>query len=256
MTRSTQVADLLNDLINADAGDNGLTLPPDTRPSLEDTLIRALLDPDRLKDHIQTLQKQLGTRFRHRELLDETTTEAVLHRGLTVLDDMALARLALNPIALAALAEEIEERQPAGWAEALRQDGMELLHAHNRTVPLLTDLLARAKLPDVQTPAGALNVAEESLQAKETSEATVIQRVRAAFNTGLAPIAALFSIHDLTIQEAVSTTDARVARPGVYVFIHPAHGVLRVGRHLCNAQFRVRGGSRRIGQFGLPRRVI
>jgi hypothetical protein len=167
MIRSTQVTDLLNDLIIADVGDNGSSLPPGVRPGLENMLTRALLDSDRLNDHIRILQKQLGTRFRYRGLLDEATNEKVLHGGLGVLDDAALARLALNPIALAALADEIEERQPAGWAEALRQDGLELLGAHGRNIRPLDDLLGRrqvasrlgpdcAVLPTLKEPAKAV----------------------------------------------------------------------------------------------------
>jgi hypothetical protein len=158
MTRSTQATDLLNDLIRADAGGNGSPLSPDARSALEAVLTRILVDPDRLRDHIRFLQKQLADRFRHRELLDEATTEAVMHRRLTVLDDVALARLALNPIALVALAEEIEERQPTGWAEALREDGLELLHAHGRTVPRLDDPLGGTKSDLVR----AFNAAGES----------------------------------------------------------------------------------------------
>jgi hypothetical protein len=143
MTRSTQATDLMNDLILADAGDNGPPLPPGARAGVEAALVRALLDPDRLNDHIRHLQRRLGTEFRHREPLDEATTEAVLRGGLATLDDGALARLALNPIALTALADEIEERQPCGWAEALRAAGLELLRAHGRAVPPLNDLLGR-----------------------------------------------------------------------------------------------------------------
>jgi hypothetical protein len=145
MIRSTQVTDLLHDLIVADAGANGLLLPADARPLLEAALNQILIDPDRLASHIRLLQKELGSRFRHREVLDETTSEAVLHGGLAVLDDTALACLALNPIALAALADEIEDRQPGAWTEALRQDGLELLRAHGRTIPSLDELLSWAK---------------------------------------------------------------------------------------------------------------
>src|SRR5260370_32160950 len=120
MNRSTQVTDLLNDLILADAGDNGSPLPAGTRPALEAALTRILIDPDRLNDHIRFLQRELGTRFRHRGILDETTGEAVLHRGLAVLDDAALTCLALKPVALAVMAPEIHERQPVGWARSLR----------------------------------------------------------------------------------------------------------------------------------------
>jgi hypothetical protein len=154
------VTDLLNDLILADASGNSLTLSSGARPALEAALTHALVDPERLNGHVRLLQKQLGDRFRHRELLDEATNEAVLRGGLALLDDTSLARLALNPVALAALADEIEERQPAAWADALREDGLELLRVHGRTVPPLDELLSQRKPQAVRSVGQGIGIAE------------------------------------------------------------------------------------------------
>jgi hypothetical protein len=150
-----QLTDLVNDLILADAGGDGSPLPAEARVMLETLLTQTVIAPDRLNDFIRYLQKQLGSRFRYREPLDETTSEAVLSGGLAVLDAAALARLALNPVALAALADEIEECQPAGWTDALRADGLELLRAVGRTIPPLDDLLGRKKQPAARMAATA-----------------------------------------------------------------------------------------------------
>jgi hypothetical protein len=155
MSHSAQLNDLMNDLFcQADQNpSNGSSLPPGARPALDSAFTRMLVNPERLNEHIRYLQKEQGTPFPHQEPLDEATIEAVVRDGLTVLDDAALARLVLNPVALAALADEIEERQPTGWAEALRDDGLELLRAQGRTVPPLEKVLK----PPAAVPASPLS---------------------------------------------------------------------------------------------------
>jgi hypothetical protein len=74
---------------------------------------------------------------------------------------------------------------------------------------------------------------------KSMVDKAVIQQVIDTFNGEFAPVAARFSMRVLSIQDVLGSTDAVVQRPGVYVFLHPTHGVLRVGRHLENVQSRV-----------------
>jgi hypothetical protein len=170
MTLSTSVTDLLNDLLIAAAPGHGPPLFPGRRPALEAELTRTLADPERLHDHIRFLGKQLVGHFPSLDLLDESLTEAVLQGGLAVLDDVTLARLALDPVALAGLADEIEERQPPGWAETLREDGEGLLRRHGRSVPSLEEVLDQHRkdaLRRTRRPAevlvGALNQDEETV---------------------------------------------------------------------------------------------
>ncbi len=146
MTRSNFLTGLVNDLITADARGENQPLPLGSRGAVETALVKMLVDPDFLHDHIRYLQKQLGNRYHYREPLDEPTSEAVLQCSLVVLDDAALAHFLLNPIALAALADEIEECQPPAWAEALWEDGLRLLREQGRTIPPLDDRAVRAAM--------------------------------------------------------------------------------------------------------------
>src|SRR5262245_42533757 len=94
----------VTDLIISDHETAGRpVLPAGARPRLEAALERLLVDRDALHGHIRTLQRQLGRNFRHRLPLSEAATAAVAERGLAALDDVALAVLLLNPVALHAL---------------------------------------------------------------------------------------------------------------------------------------------------------
>jgi hypothetical protein len=137
---------------------------------LEAELTRVLTDPDRLHEHIRYLARRLVRHLHPLDILDESLTEVVLDGGLAVLDDATLARLTLDPIALAGLADEIEERQPPAWAETLREDGEELLRKHGRAIPSLEEVLGRPPdggLLGTRRPAevlvGALNQDEETV---------------------------------------------------------------------------------------------
>lgn len=67
---------------------------------------------------------------------------------------------------------------------------------------------------------------------------TDIQEIKTKFEVGFHPIDKLFHILELSVEEAPHSAEKYVWHPGVYVWIHPEDGVLRVGRHLTNSRKR------------------
>jgi hypothetical protein len=58
-----------------------------------------------------------------------------LRRGLAGLEDDELTALALNPIALRDLHDEISERLPDAWLRVMEREGLRLLGERERSVP-------------------------------------------------------------------------------------------------------------------------
>lgn len=126
----------MDELINSDNETNGKPiLSAGTRPLLQEMLERALVNRELLAAHIRALQKKLGRKFRHTQALPEEQMKCVVKHGLGALDDALLAALALNPVALAGLHDEIDECLPEAWLEPMRRDGCLLLREHGRSTP-------------------------------------------------------------------------------------------------------------------------
>jgi hypothetical protein len=88
----------------------GQPLGNDLRRKLIPALEAALVDDDRLRRYLRVLQEVLNGHLRYDDaycLENEDPIRAIAERGLMVLDDVGLTRLALNPIALCALSDHI-----------------------------------------------------------------------------------------------------------------------------------------------------
>jgi hypothetical protein len=70
------------------------------------------------------------------------------------------------------------------------------------------------------------------------STALTIQQVIAKFNSEFSIISSKFKILDLDMDGAKSNQGGDLAKPGVYVFWDPSHGVIKVGRSLDNSHKR------------------
>ncbi len=104
MKASEVVLTDLDALIASDQETGGKpVLPVGRRELVQEQLELMLVWPEVLQRYIRELLDRLGGNLRHTELLSERTHEMIVEAGLSVLDDSALAALALNPVALAAI---------------------------------------------------------------------------------------------------------------------------------------------------------
>jgi len=62
--------------------------------------------------------------------------------------------------------------------------------------------------------------------------------VRSLFNVEFGPVASQFVIFELDVEEARKSNDTYVYNPGVYVWLHPSKGVIRVGVSMINSRKR------------------
>jgi hypothetical protein len=133
MSIPDQLRSELHELILSDRKTGGRhVLLPDSRARLREALEQALVDWRALHEHIRLLQEQLGKDFRHTEPLADEVTEHVLAERLDVLTDADLAALALNPVALYALHQELYERLPESWWPQIHRHGRELQKCAHR----------------------------------------------------------------------------------------------------------------------------
>jgi hypothetical protein len=65
-----------------------------------------------------------------------------------------------------------------------------------------------------------------------------INEIIEIFNSEFSPIADKFIINVYPVEEAQNTNNTDVINPGVYVWWHPVHSVLRVGVSMINARKR------------------
>lgn len=132
--------DLLNhvtDLVISDHETDGRpALVPGGRPILVAGLEQVLVNWDDLGEYLRQIASRQKWAFRHHRPLADAELEAVLAGGLDAMDDPTLARLALDPVALTDLSEEIDERMPAAWWDAMARDGEALMREHGRTIPV------------------------------------------------------------------------------------------------------------------------
>jgi len=169
MNARDQLESLINDLNSSDRETNGQPkLPQGGRPPVQDLVKRLLVNRDELHAHIRVLQQRLDRPHRHAHFLPEDQTEAVVNAGLGALDDDALAALVLNPIALSGLYDEIDERLPPAWFDAMHEDGLALLKAHGRAVPTSETLVA---------PAGDWRAALQARADELLREPTALERL-------------------------------------------------------------------------------
>ena len=72
----------------------------------------------------------------------------------------------------------------------------------------------------------------------QESTMLTLQDVRELFNKEFDVLTKKFSTSELTIQEASSNSSKEVNSPGIYVYWHPKHGVLKVGKSQSNSKKR------------------
>lgn len=65
-----------------------------------------------------------------------------------------------------------------------------------------------------------------------------VEAINRLFYDEFAPVRAKFETYALPLPQAEHSTDPHIWKPGVYVFWHPARGVIKVGRHFTNARKR------------------
>jgi hypothetical protein len=141
------------DLILADHETGGHpVLPKSSRDDLIQILTRILINWDAMHTYIRALGKNS---FRHSELLPEEQAEALITRGPEALDDASLAALLLNPVALYDLYDQLDERLPEAWLEAMEQDGRAVLQEHGREQFVVEDLTGSDRTGKVREPVGA-----------------------------------------------------------------------------------------------------
>jgi hypothetical protein len=101
-----------------DQGGRPLALEKPFRDQLVRELEHCLIDADRLDPYLGALQAALEGRARYAEPLEGDDLAKVLRNGLSALDDGALVRLALNPIALWQLYDRLLSSRPSEdhWA--------------------------------------------------------------------------------------------------------------------------------------------
>lgn len=94
----------LDALIASDRETDGKpVLPEGCRERVQGELELMIIWPEALQRHVRELLHGLSGSLRHSELLPEEMHELIVEAGLSVLDDAALAALALNPVALCAI---------------------------------------------------------------------------------------------------------------------------------------------------------
>jgi hypothetical protein len=145
----------LDDLVISDRETAGRpVLPPGSREQVQEALEQALVNWQALQAHFGELQKRLGRQFRHSQPLTTEQAELIIMHGVGALDEAALAALALNPVALYSLYDEIDERMPESWWKAMERDGRGLLKEHGCRIPPVDRLLdcmseGSSRLPEV-----------------------------------------------------------------------------------------------------------
>jgi hypothetical protein len=93
-------------------GRSHAAFPSDKRHRIIEELERCLVDTDELKHYMRELQTAVRGQPRYSDdgiLADEAQFESVTKHGLSVLDDVSLIQLALNPFVLWALHDHIIE---------------------------------------------------------------------------------------------------------------------------------------------------
>lgn len=58
------------------------------------------------------------------------------------------------------------------------------------------------------------------------------------FESEFGEITSQFDVHQLSVSEAMNNGDTAINQPGVYVYWHPAHGVIKVGKSQGNSKKR------------------
>jgi hypothetical protein len=164
------IVTLLDALVRSDETPGGTpALPTGARAPLVRWLRRVLVDADARAAHHRQLRARLAATARHDQVLPDSTIEIILAGGLDRLDDDTLARLALNPVALDDLCDEIEHQLPTAWLDDLGQDGQDLVRQLGLTVPMLTgktplppQFRRTQPLPFLDPPAAPAGPAEDS----------------------------------------------------------------------------------------------
>jgi hypothetical protein len=88
--------------------------------------------------HIQFLTERLASRFRHDQPLNDEEIEIALHRGLFLLPESVIARLALNPVALRDLADEMRAQYPLPEPADTDKIGRRLMDELGLTIAMLS----------------------------------------------------------------------------------------------------------------------
>ena len=140
----------ITDLVISDQETEGRpAMPEGARPRAVEALGRLVVDRVALSGHFEELSRRLHRQFRHTKPLPDEQVGAVLERGLEALDDAALAALALNPIALCDLADqidirlcgEVDEVLSDVWMDILVQGGRESLLQEYGRLPTVEEIL-------------------------------------------------------------------------------------------------------------------
>lgn len=111
-----------------------LTLSAEVRPIAQVGLDRALVDPLSLRAYLVFLDRQgVHHPYRRGELLPIEIADDVLKHGLSKLSPMQLAELALNPLQLMDLADQLNEQTPS-------EHWLPIIWKHNREAALLAEV--------------------------------------------------------------------------------------------------------------------
>ncbi len=130
---------VLDALIHSDKETAGQpTLAPGSSPPLLEWLRRILVDRDALRVHIQFLTERLDSRFRHDQPLGDEEIEIAVHGGLFLLPEGVVARLALNPVALRDLADEMRAQYPSPEPADTDKIGRRLMDELGLTIGMLS----------------------------------------------------------------------------------------------------------------------
>jgi hypothetical protein len=92
------------------------------RPWLE----RALVNADDLRIYERALQQAGGGRFHYQDELPQEIFEQIVEAGLGRIEPEWLARIALDPVWIRMLSDEVSRRFPEAWWEAMNRDGQRL----------------------------------------------------------------------------------------------------------------------------------
>jgi hypothetical protein len=130
---------IFEDVLTADQLTGGHPVATeDQRPALIEAIEHIVLDVDARLIHQRWLRSSDPARRHHWVLPDERMQE-VLDGGLDVLEGGELAELALNPVALAGLADAVTELDPDAWMSRIEEAASDLVRRHgvHLTVPSL-----------------------------------------------------------------------------------------------------------------------
>jgi hypothetical protein len=138
----------------------GEMLVPQTRARVSEAIVQALVLGTPLPAYGDYVRDTL--KFQLADPLADEVLDRVVDEGIESLDDIAFARLVLDPEALRYVSDEIDARQPPVWSAAVTRAGERLLRDKGYTPEGLRDLLtATSETPVPEWPeafAGALHL--------------------------------------------------------------------------------------------------